>query len=598
MAESAPYEVLARRYRSRDFDELVGQEAIARTLQNAISSNRTAHAYLFCGTRGVGKTSLARIFAKALNATAELSQRDAVGDAILQGRDTDVIEIDAASNRGIDNARDLIANAGIAPMRGPYRIYIIDEVHMLTSQAFNALLKTMEEPPRHVKFILCTTEPHQVPATIQSRCQRFDFRAIPASRIASHLREVVGREGLEAEPEALQRVARMANGSMRDALSLLDRLVSGASGRLTAAQLEELFGLPDEAVIDDLLAAIGEGRAADTLRHANELVDRGLSAERLLDSVAERLREVLVARVCGAEADLLDAAASRREALASLAARFDEAAAASMIALCDAVGRSLRSSSAPRALLDAALVRMCLAERFADAAALLAARPAPPPAGRSPKAPAPQGGANARLEPVRPEPVRPEPVRREASGSGAAIAAPPPAPSAAPAPPAVDRGDREATPAPRATPSAAIVEPMPAMGLSQVWSKVRAAAASPRLAAMLDTVEPLSFDGEVLLLEAAGSAAAAAWIVERPEPLRQLLEGVLGGAAKRIAIRLASPRRDESASPSPPATGLESHPVVRRAIDLFDAKVVAAGPALPWGRETVPASEDDSAKED
>ncbi|MGA0873583.1 MAG: AAA family ATPase, partial [Phycisphaerales bacterium] len=164
MAEpDAPYEVLARRYRSRDFAELVGQEAIADTLQNAIETKRTAHAYLFCGTRGVGKTSMARIFARALNASGGLlGEEQAVADAILQGRDSDVIEIDAASNRGIDNARELIASAGIAPMRSPYRIYIIDEVHMLTSQAFNALLKTMEEPPKHVKFILCTTEPHQV----------------------------------------------------------------------------------------------------------------------------------------------------------------------------------------------------------------------------------------------------------------------------------------------------------------------------------------------------------------------------------------------------------------------------------------------------
>ena len=168
------YTVLARRYRSRNFEELIGQEPIARTLQNAIASGRTAHAYLFCGTRGVGKTSTARIFAKALNVTPELAQAEAIGNAILRGEDLDVIEIDAASNRGIDNARELIANAGISPARSPYKIYIIDEVHALTKDAFNALLKIMEEPPTHVKFILCTTDPHKVPATIQSRCQRFD----------------------------------------------------------------------------------------------------------------------------------------------------------------------------------------------------------------------------------------------------------------------------------------------------------------------------------------------------------------------------------------------------------------------------------------
>ena len=163
MATAKPYTVLARRYRSRDFGEVIGQDPISRTLQNAIATNRTAHAYLFCGTRGVGKTSMARIFARALNRDEALTEGDAIGDAILRGEDLDVIEIDGASNRGIDDARDLIAGAGLAPTRGKFRIYIIDEVHMLTTPAFNALLKTMEEPPSHVKFILCTTEPHKVP---------------------------------------------------------------------------------------------------------------------------------------------------------------------------------------------------------------------------------------------------------------------------------------------------------------------------------------------------------------------------------------------------------------------------------------------------
>ncbi|MEN0021384.1 MAG: DNA polymerase III subunit gamma/tau, partial [Planctomycetota bacterium] len=171
------YTVLARRYRSTDFDEVVGQEPIARTLRNAIDAGRVAHAYLFCGTRGVGKTSMARIFAKALNApSASDASREEVEQAIMTGRDADVIEIDAASNRGVDDARELIANCVYMPLRGPYKIYIIDEVHMLTREASNALLKTMEEPPEHVKFILCTTEPEKILPTIRSRCQRFDFR--------------------------------------------------------------------------------------------------------------------------------------------------------------------------------------------------------------------------------------------------------------------------------------------------------------------------------------------------------------------------------------------------------------------------------------
>src|SRR4051812_14157078 len=234
------YTVLARRYRSQDFDEVVGQKPIADTLENAIKANRVAHAYLFVGTRGVGKTTMARLFAKALN-----GGKPEIDEAIMQGRDTDVIEIDAASNNSVENARDLIANSIYRPLRGKYKVYIIDEVHMLSTAAFNALLKTMEEPPEHVVFILCTTESHKVPATIQSRCQRFDFKNIPTARIAEHLTAVIKQEGLAAEPELVHAVARVGNGSMRDALSLLDRLMASGEKKLTAALLEDLLGLPD-----------------------------------------------------------------------------------------------------------------------------------------------------------------------------------------------------------------------------------------------------------------------------------------------------------------------------------------------------------------
>lgn len=361
------YTVLARRYRSQGFDEVVGQEPIARTLQNAIDANRVAHAYLFCGTRGVGKTSMARIFAKALAGGS--ADADA---AIMGGRDTDVIEIDAASNTGVDHVRELIANAAYRPLRGKVKVYIVDEVHMLSTAAFNALLKTMEEPPEHVKFILCTTEPHKVPATIQSRCQRFDFRNIPAGRIAEHLKSVVASEKLTAEPELLHAVARLANGSMRDSLSLLDRLMAAGQKKLTLALLEELLGLPDRELIGKLIDSLAEGKPGPALERADELLRRGISVDQMLESLLDRLRDLMVLSACGPETPLVDVSDAVRKAEAERASRFDAAGIVHMIALCENVQRAAKNSATPRALVDALVVRLALTEKLADVTALIA----------------------------------------------------------------------------------------------------------------------------------------------------------------------------------------------------------------------------------
>ncbi len=366
------YTVLARRYRSNTFDELVGQEPIARTLAAAIEHNRVAHAYLFCGTRGVGKTSMARIFAKALN---KADSNPEVAKAIMTGQDTDVIEIDAASNTGVDNARDLIANANYIPMRGPYKIYIIDEVHMLSTNAFNALLKTMEEPPAHVKFILCTTESHKVPATIQSRCQRFDFRNIATSRIAEHLSSVIKTEGLSAEPELVQEVAKLGNGSMRDALSLLDRVIAAGEKKLTVALLASLLGLPDRQLIGSLIDAIASGDVRHTLEVADDLLSRGSGSNLFLETLCERFRDLMVIAACGGETPLVELSDVARTQEAARAAHFEAAQLSHMIAICDAVQRMVRNSASPRALIEATLVRLALSEQFADAASTASATP-------------------------------------------------------------------------------------------------------------------------------------------------------------------------------------------------------------------------------
>ncbi len=364
------YTVLARRYRSQSFDEVVGQEPIAQTLKNAIATGRVAHAYLFCGTRGVGKTSMARIFAKAINAPGD--QPADVAAAIMAGRDTDVIEIDAASNNSVDNARELIANCIYRPLRGGKKIYIIDEVHMLSPQAFNALLKTMEEPPEHVVFILCTTETHKVPATIQSRCQRFDFRNIATARIAAHLGRVVADEGVSGEPDLIHMVARLGNGSMRDALSLLDRLMASGQKTLTARLLEDLLGLPDRQLVSSLVEALADGDAGAALARADELMRRGVSGEQLLGTLAERLRDLMVLCACGPETDLVEVSGDMRRELVEQAQRFDAAGLVHMIAVCESVARTARMSSSGRALVDAAIVRLAMTEKLADVTAVLA----------------------------------------------------------------------------------------------------------------------------------------------------------------------------------------------------------------------------------
>jgi len=360
------YTVLARRYRSTDFDQVVGQEPIARTLRNAIDAERVAHAYLFTGTRGVGKTSMARILAKALNGGS-----DEVNDAIMAGRDTDVIEIDGASNNSVDNARELIANSVYRPMRGPFKIYIIDEVHMLSQAAFNALLKTMEEPPEHVKFILCTTEAQKVPPTIQSRCQRFDFRNIPTAAIAEHLERVITDEGLEGEPELIHTVARLGNGSMRDALSVLDRLMSSGEKKLTLNLLESLLGLPDRDVVSSLLDALADAEPGPALDRANDLLSRGTGIDQTIETLVTRLRDLMVLAACGPETELVELSGPARKDEGERAARFDAAGLVHMIALCESVQRSCKSSAVPRALFDALIVRLAMTEKLADVTALV-----------------------------------------------------------------------------------------------------------------------------------------------------------------------------------------------------------------------------------
>jgi DNA polymerase III subunit gamma/tau len=298
------YTVLARRYRSGTFDEVIGQEHIAQTLKKAIVSGRIAHAYLFCGTRGTGKTSTARILAKCLNClkydapAAEPCNTCESCLGISRGDDIDVIEIDAASNTGVDNVRDIIENSRYRPSRSRFKIYIIDEVHMLSKNAFNALLKKLEEPPSHVKFILATTEPEKVLPTILSRCQRYDFRNIPTREMAAHLKDICAKENIKADDDALLLVAKAGAGSMRDSLSLLDRLLSIGENQLTIDLIEQLLGMPKAQLVFDLAQSIGDGdkvgstasQHVDSARALARHADCGFGGASAKSSDSPRLR--------------------------------------------------------------------------------------------------------------------------------------------------------------------------------------------------------------------------------------------------------------------------------------------------------------------
>jgi len=357
-----PYTVLARRYRSKTFDEVVGQDPVAQTLKSAIARDRVAHAYLFCGTRGVGKTTVARILARALNCergpTPEPCGTCDICQAIHRGDDVDVLEIDGASNTGVDDVRALRENAHYRPSRARFKIYYIDEVHMLSRSAFNALLKILEEPPEHVKFIFSTTEPERLPATILSRCQRFDFRAVPTDVIADHLTWICEQEQVTPQAEAIRAIAREGRGSVRDALTLLDQAIAVGDGEVTLEAVRRTVGAVRGEQVLEMIAACAEGDAGAALNRFADLLASGSDLGALLEQTMRQVRDLLVVKTCGEKAELLDAFGPDRRRLAEVA---DPVAVPALVAclgyLTEARSRA-RYAVDPRPVAELAIVRM------------------------------------------------------------------------------------------------------------------------------------------------------------------------------------------------------------------------------------------------
>ncbi len=313
------YTVFARKYRPQGFDEVVGQDAIVTTLKNALKQGRVAHAYLFTGPRGVGKTSLARILAKALNCqkgpTEKPCNKCDICQSISEGRDMDVLEIDGASNRGIDEVRTIRGNVKYLPSRSRYKIYIIDEVHMLTREAFNALLKTLEEPPSHVKFFFATTAPGKLPETVQSRCQRFDLRNVLTADIVKRLKQIAGKEGLEIEEEAAKAIARYSKGGLRDAQSLLDQMGSYSEGKITLADVQGLLGTVGEEEVEALVNSLIGKDAPAALKVVHGIMDEGRDLDVFVDQLVWYLRDLFVVSTCGYNVELLENPWRERELL-------------------------------------------------------------------------------------------------------------------------------------------------------------------------------------------------------------------------------------------------------------------------------------------
>lgn len=547
--------VLYNKWRPQTFGDVVGQEPTVRTLQNSLASGHVAHAYIFAGPRGSGKTSLARILAKALNCLQGVQPEpcgkcDACTD-LVEGRFLDLVELDAASNRGIEDIRDLRERVNFAPVSGRYKFYLIDEVHQLTPEASNALLKTLEEPPEHAVFVLATTEIHRVLPTILSRCQRFDFRRIPVRSLVGRLQEIAEAEKVTAETEALNILARMAGGSARDAVSLFDQAIIYAGEAVTAEQVREMLGLAHTAAVAEFVDTLARRDTKEGLRLLSQAADQGLDMRQFARETIRYLRGTLLHKSGMEAAELLEMSEEEAALMDGLADRINLTEIVQAIRLFSEAEQSLRLGVFPQLPVELALVEFCAGEQTASAATTAA------PASRQPPAPAPSQGP-------------PRTVTRPSTGA----AERPPATESTPTD--TEDGTIGPTSEPQATaadasPSRSEASDSPLAEIQQQWDAVVNSFRRPNvhLRGVLRDCTPIAVEDRVLKLQ-----FAHGWHrdqVRQPDNLILVEKAVAQTIGRHFTIECTLAQKDSpgSAYEKDPA----HDPVVRKAQQLFPGTI-------------------------
>ena len=481
------YQVIARKYRPQRFADVVGQEHVTQTLANAIAKKRIAHAYLFCGPRGTGKTTIARIFAKALNCTGgpkvDFDDSDPRCLEITEGRALDVLEIDGASNNGVEQVRELRETCKYAPANSPYKIYIIDEVHMLSTAAFNALLKTLEEPPAHVKFMFATTDPEKVLPTILSRCQRFDLRRIPSALITKHLAEIAGKEKVTIDAPALLAIARGADGGMRDAESTLDQLISFCGDKIEEADVLSMFGLAAQNQILKLSHAVLAGEIQTALTQLDELARGGKDLGRLLGDLLNHFRNLLIYQVSKGDLNLLEVSEAEVAALKAQAALANADALTRLLEVFADAELRLRDAASKKILLEISLLRAIEARNSLPLDAVLK---------QLNQLRSQSGGSASAAAPVQNTPARPAAVSPATAPTfslreAVAAATPPPTPKAA---------------APVVATPAVAAAPVTTGNLPELWAQLVEAVGkvSTFTRSYLLNAHPVSFEKKVFVI--------------------------------------------------------------------------------------------------